>query len=444
MANNNEETHFKVDLFQVSQGGKCFFVGIIPAKFFIDVYTIDPVVYDFQKEVALKETSPDMSDYFERSIAEKQKTMDSKGFQRTHDPKREKQIIKFLKEDDYPFFPNSIIATLDIGDHMKFECNVDDQTLQRSIAKNSSFAILVEVDNRFQIFIPRRKSSILIIDGQHRLVGLKGAGEVKEDYDLIVSLLLDYDRSVIAKQFYTINYEQKSVNKSLLYHLTGEFSQDLDEITFLHEVIKLLNENDNSPFFNRIKMLGTAPKYGSIEENKKLTLSQAFLIDYLIYSIKDRKAKSVIQPIFKYYFDNDKYEVVRFLISYFTAIEKILPEWNEPDKSILSKTMGVGALLKILNYLFLKIFYEKGLDHEPKGINGLKSDYFIKKLRGIENVDFALFSGGSSAGTVNQLKIMMIQSIKYFKCDEYTDYMDFENNFKKDYSLKFQNWLQSK
>ena len=327
---------------------------------------------------------------------------------------------------------------------MKFECNVDDQTLQKSIAENSGFAILVEVDNRFQIFIPRRKNSILIIDGQHRLVGLKGAGEVKENYDLIVSLLLDYDRSVIAKQFYTINYEQKSVNKSLLYHLTGEFSQDLDEITFLHEVIKLLNENDNSPFFNRIKMLGTAPKYGSIEENKKLTLSQAFLIDYLIYSIKDRKAKSVIQPIFKYYFDNDKYEVVRFLISYFTAIKKILPEWNEPDKSILSKTMGVGALLKILNYLFLKIFYEKGLDRDPKGINELKSDYFIKKLRGIENVDLALFSGGSSAGTVNQLKIMMIQNIKYFKCDKYANYMDFENNFKKEYSLKFQDWLQSR
>lgn len=441
MSKDQITSHFKVELFQVSQGGNTFFVGVMPATFFIEVYTVNPVKYDFEKETSLKKTLPDMEDYFEKSLAEKQKNMESKGFQRIHDPKRAKEIARFLDNEEYPFFPNSIIATLDLSSHLKYEDTEDEELFKNKLNKNKEFSILREKDDKFEIYLTNRKNSILVIDGQHRLEGLKGAGEIKNNYDLLVSFLLDYDRSVIAKQFYTINYSQKSVNKSLLYHLTGEFSQDLDEITFLHEVVKLLNENNKSPFFRRIKMLGSAPRYLDKEIKKRMTLSQAFLIDYLVYSIKNRKANSVIQPIFKYYYDNNKYEIVRFLISYFTAINKIFPEWGDPENSILSKTIGVGALLKVLNFLFLKIFFEEGLDHNPDKISDIKSDFLLEKLKGIDRTDLARFSGGSSAGTVNQLKALMLENINYFEFGNYTDYRDFENSFKNQYSLKFKDLI---
>ena len=172
-----------------------------------------------------------------------------------------------------------------------------------------------------------------------------------------------------------------------------------------------------------------------------MTLSQAFLIDYLIYSIKNRKANSVIQPIFKHYYDESKYDIVRFLISYFTAIKKVLPEWDDPENSILSKTIGVGALLKVLNFLFLKIFFDEGLKHNPKKISDIKSDFLVEKLEGINKIDLERFLGGSSAGTVNQLKVMMLENINYFEFDNYTDYRDFENSFKNQYSLKFKDWI---
>lgn len=434
-------SHLKVELLQVSQGGKSFFVGVIPATFFIDVYTVNPVKYDFEKETSLMETFPDMQDFFEKSLAEKKKTMDSKGFQRVLDPRRVKEIAKFLDTEEYPFFPNSIIATLDLASYLKHEDDEDEGLFDKKLNENREFSILKEKDDTFEIYLTRRKNSILIIDGQHRLEGLKEAGAIKNDYDLLVSFLLDYDRSVIAKQFYTINYSQKSVNKSVLYHLTGEFSQDLDEITFLHEVVKLLNENDRSPFFKRIKMLGSAPKHLDKEVRKRMTLSQAFLIDYLIYSIKNRKANSVIQPIFKYYYDERKYDIVRFLISYFTAIKKVFPEWDDPENSILSKTIGVGALLKVLNFLFLKIFFDEGLDNNPKKISTIKSNFLVEKLEGINEIDLERFLGGSSAGTVNQLKILMLKNINYFEFDNDTDYRDFEKSFKNQYSLKFKDCI---
>lgn len=442
MLKDQVTSHLKVELLRVSQGGNTFFVGVIPAKFFIEVYTVNPVKYDFEKETSLMESFPDMQDYFDISLAEKQETMDSKGFQRVHDPARAREIAKFLDNEEYPFFPNSIIATLDLDSHLKHEDNEDEELFNIKLNENKDFSILREENDKFEIYLTKRKNSILIIDGQHRLEGLKKAGEIKNDYDLIVSFLLDYDRSVIAKQFYTINYSQKSVSKSLLYHLTGEFSQDLDEITFLHEVVKLLNETKKSPLYRRIKMLGFAPKHLDKEIKKKMTLSQAFLIDYLIYSIKDRKAKSVIQPIFKHYYDNNKYHIVRFLISYFTSVQKIFPEWDDPENSILSKTIGVGALLKVLNFLFLKIFFDEGLDHNPEKISDMKSDFLVKKLEGINNTDLSHFSGGSSAGTVSQLKTVMLQNINYFEFENYTDYKTFENSFKNQYSLKFKDHIQ--
>ena len=441
MSKDQTPSHLRVELFQVSQGGNTFFVGVVPAKFSIDVYTVNPVEYDFEKETSLMETFPDMKDYFEISLAEKQKTMDDKGFQRDPNPARAREIARFLDNEEYPFFPNSIIATLDLASYLKHEDNEDEGLFENKLNENKDFAILREEDDKFEIYLTRKKNSILIIDGQHRLEGLKKAGKIKNDYDLIVSFLLDYDRSVIAKQFYTINYSQKSVNKSLLYHLTGEFSHDLDEITFLHEVVKLLNETNKSPLCRRIKMLGSAPKHLDKEIKKKMTLSQAFLIDYLIYSIKNRKANSVIQPIFKHYYEESKYDIVRFLISYFTAIQKAFPEWDDPENSILSKTIGVGALLKVLNFLFLKIFIDGGLDRNPEKISDMKSDFLLEKLEGIKNTDLLSFSGGSSAGTVNQLKTEMLQNINYFEVDKYKDYRDFENNFKKQYSLKFKNMI---
>ena len=361
--------------------------------------------------------------------------MNTAGFQRVHDPARVKEIARFLDDDEYPFFPNSIIVTCEI-----ISIDGNNQPIDDSEGTLGS-ALLKEIDGKFKIYLPHKNNSILVIDGQHRLEGLKRSGTVKENYDLIISFILDFDRSVIAKLFYTINYTQKSVNKSLLYHLTGEFSRDLDEITFLHKVIKVLNERNESPFFKRIKMLGSTPKTLPVEDKRLMTISQAFLIDYLLYSIKDRQARSISQPIFKYYYDNDKYEIVRFLISYFVSIRKIFPEWDNPDNSILSKTIGVGALLKLMNFIFIKIFFDEHLDKDPMKIQTIKSSYLTDKLKGIEKVNLSQYSGTSSAGTVNQLKALMIENIDYFKCD---DYSTFENNFKNEYSLKFQQWLSYK
>lgn len=432
--NKQTGTEFiSVTLLEVIQGGKFFYIGIVPASVFIKMYTVEPVIYDIENEIARQKQFPDLQEYFDKSISEKKKALDEKGFQRQYDEKRVAEITKFINAEEYPFFPNSIITTCDVVEEEAVRIN--NNKYDRPILRMEGDAIKLD--------IPIKSSSLLVIDGQHRLLGLsKATPSVIDDYNLIVSFILGYDRSVIARLFYTINYTQKSVNKSLLYHLTGEFSEDLNEITFLHEVVKTINESDNSPFFKRIKMLGTAPKQAEAIDKKIMTLSQAFLIDYLLYTIKDRNSSSLIQPIFNYYFKSEnKYEIVRFIVSYFTAVKKIFPEWEKPDDSILSKTTGVGALLKVMNFIFLKLFFQYGLDKEPMKIREFKSDQLVELLKGIEQVRFDQYLGTSSAGTVNQVKDVLISSIEFIDRKQFETTKAFEESFKNNYSIPFCNWL---
>lgn len=432
----------RLKLTQVTQGGKSFFICIIPAKTLLKLYTVAPVEYDIEKEVALQKAFPDMQEYFEASLTEKKKYMErGKGFQREANIDRAKDIAHFLEKEEYPFFPNSIIATCDIfneiGEDATSPCI---STCKDFLAADSNISFLQASDDGYELLVPDKPKSILIIDGQHRLEGLKLAPtNAIDNYDLIVSLILEYDRSVIAKLFYTINYTQKSVNKSLLYHLTAEFSEKLDETTFLHEIVKSLNESSKSPFFKRIKMLGVAPKGIGNNQKNMMTISQAFLIDYLSYTIKDINSKSTTQPIFSFYYKNNyKYEILRFLVSYFIAVKNIITLWDSPDKSIISKSMGVGALLKLMNYLFIKLFYEYNLDNDPLRIREIKSSHIQEKLSGIEDVSIENFAGGSSAGSLNQLKKLFIEKIHYFDAK---DYSEFEKEFKKEYALRFREWL---
>jgi len=251
--------------------------------------------------------------------------------------------------------------------------------------------------------------------------------------------VIDYDRTVLAELFYTINYTQKSVNKSLLYHLSGEFSRELNEITFLHEAVKILNEIKDSPFYKRIKMLGTVPDEVSQQEKDKMTVSQAFLIDYLLPTISEKAKRSINPPIFLYYFKNEKLqiEIVRFINKYFKAIGNITGgQWDDPNASIISKTMSVGALIKILHFLFIKIFIDEYKCNFIE-IKNITTEDMMKKVRGIEKINLSVdgdFGKEGSVGGLNKLKKAMVENIKYFEAKTYDSFLD---NFRTNYLERF-------
>ena len=116
-----------------------------------------------------------------------------------------------------------------------------------------------------------------IIDGQHRVFGLQKYAEekglFKDDlkFELIVTIFIDIDEEYQANIFSTINKAQTKVNKSLVYDLYS-LSKSRSPQRTVHNIIKLLNEKEGSPFYHLIKRLGKA-------EFQQETIAQATFAD---------------------------------------------------------------------------------------------------------------------------------------------------------------------
>ncbi|MDE3075196.1 MAG: DGQHR domain-containing protein [Chloroflexota bacterium] len=209
-----------------------------------------------------------------------------------------------------------------------------------------------------------------ILDGQHRIAGL---ADFAGDFDVIVAIFVDMDIEEQALVFATINLEQTKVNKSLTYDLYDYAKQRSPQKT-AHNVVRLLDQANESPFRGKIKILGTASE-------SQETISQAAFVDTLLPLLspnpnKDRddlKRGKSLSPaiageeqrlIFRNMFiagrDSD---IARVLFSYFKAVQlKWGPYWDEPRPgSILNRTTGFRALMGFLPFAYLYLTQPGGV-----------------------------------------------------------------------------------
>lgn len=212
------------------------------------------------------------------------------------------------------------------------------------------------------------KGNVFIVDGQHRLMAMLllyktlldentiKTGRVTymikylEDYKFNCTILVNFDLWEQGQVFINVNFKQKPVNKSLYYEVFGseyrEDSQDdkRNQIYMAHCLVKELNEQINSPFRNKIKMLGTGKGY----------ISQAFFVESLLpfFKVKGIWWKNPIG----YNVSEEEYEgYLTELLSYFYAISEVFKKyWPAEDDvkgTIICKTTGVGAWLRLLQYI---------------------------------------------------------------------------------------------
>lgn len=436
----------RIELESITQKRKTFYVGKVEVLDIMDLFTVRPAEYDLTKHQSLSEIYEGEDEYYSFLINVDKENLQDKNFQREPDGGRLNEVASYINNEEYAFFPNTIIVTCDlINDldifNISLENTFDDFINIPDRPRNLSFLTLEA--NNYVLYMPCVKQSMLVIDGQHRLRGLaKVDNQITQNYELLLSFIIGYDRSVIAKQFYTVNYYQKPVNKSLLYQLTGEFTKEVDEFTFLHYVVKILNELENSPFYSRIKMLGKAPKNSTPEERRKYSVSQAFLVDSLLITISKNNTTSIYLPIFYPLFINETLqpETIRILARFFNAVKKIRPDWERPFDSIISKGMGVGALIKVLQLIFPVIFQEK-LNHSFDNLPNLKVADFEYYLKGIEKVDLKEFSGVGSAGSVNKIKQKIIDNLEFYGANH--KYEDFIRLLKQDYIEELRSYINT-
>ncbi|MHB8502913.1 MAG: DGQHR domain-containing protein [Candidatus Acidiferrales bacterium] len=248
------------------------------------------------------------------------------------------------------------------------------------------------------MILVREEDVAKIIDGQHRIAGLEAfAGE---EFDVNATIFVDMDMEDQAMVFATINLKQTKVSKSLAYDLY-EYAVGRSPQKTCHNIAKLLNNKSDSPFRNKIKILGVAT--GKPEE----TLTQATFVDRLMKHIstdpmrdKDTlKRKNKLKPvtgkekdrlIFRNFFIEDRDAVIaKNVANYFSAVASIWPQaWTMPPKgNILGRTTGFAALMRLLRPAYLKLSNDKEvvetssfrslLDEVQSRENDFTSDRFL-------------------------------------------------------------------
>src|SRR6187455_3084609 len=130
--------------------------------------------------------------------------------------------------------------------------------------------------------VPEREGILRAIDGQHRLLALHADIDHFEGEDFSVPAII-FDRlpeDHVVQMFVTINAKHTRLNASHLVSLSGRQLYRDDALATAHDVVRALNDREDSPLYDEIKLLGVG--HGRVaqaplaQELKKLFASDAF------------------------------------------------------------------------------------------------------------------------------------------------------------------------
>jgi DGQHR domain-containing protein len=130
--------------------------------------------------------------------------------------------------------------------------------------------------------VPEREGILRAIDGQHRLLALHADIENIRGEEFTVPAII-FDRlpeDHVVQMFVTINAKHTRLNASHLVSLSGRQLYRDEALAAAHDVVRALNDREDSPLHNEIKLLGVG--HGRVaqaplaQELKKLFSSDAF------------------------------------------------------------------------------------------------------------------------------------------------------------------------
>jgi DGQHR domain-containing protein len=174
-------------------------------------------------------------DFLERRIASS-----DKAYQRQIIRKKIDELVQYYEQcrqaRDLPSIPGAVIISCD--EKLTFQAAGDDRV---GILK-----------------VPEREGILRAIDGQHRLLALHADIERFRDEDFSVPAII-FDRlpeDHVVQMFVTINAKHTRLNASHLVSLSGRQLYRDEALATAHDVVRALNDREDSPLYDEIKLLG--------------------------------------------------------------------------------------------------------------------------------------------------------------------------------------------
>jgi DGQHR domain-containing protein len=174
-------------------------------------------------------------DFLERRIASS-----DKAYQRQIIRKKIDELVQYYEQcrqaRDLPSIPGAVIISCD--EKLTFQAAGDERV---GILK-----------------VPEREGILRAIDGQHRLLALHADIERFRDEDFSVPAII-FDRlpeDHVVQMFVTINAKHTRLNASHLVSLSGRQLYRDEALATAHDVVRALNDREDSPLYDEIKLLG--------------------------------------------------------------------------------------------------------------------------------------------------------------------------------------------
>jgi DGQHR domain-containing protein len=199
-------------------------------------------------------------DLLERRIGSNEKA-----YQRQIIRRKIEELVQYYEQcrqaRDLPSIPGAVIISCD--EPLRFE----------PMAENVPMGTLK---------VPEREGILRAIDGQRRLLALHAALDTfGADPFTVPAIIFDQlPEDHVVQMFVTINAKHTRLNPSHLVSLSGRQLYRDENLAAAHDIVRALNERDDSPLFKNIKLLGVGK--GKVaqaplaQELKKLFASDAF------------------------------------------------------------------------------------------------------------------------------------------------------------------------
>jgi len=188
-------------------------------------------------------------------------------------------------------------------------------------------------DSRVGILkVPEREGILRAIDGQHRLLALHADIDrfAGEDFSVPAIIFDRLPEDHVLQMFVTINAKHTRLNASHLVSLSGRQLYRDENLAAAHDVVRALNDREDSPLYDEIKLLGVGrgrvAQAPLAQELKKLFSTGTF---------SGRKASDMHE------------EARKFFVNYFKQIALVFGgAWNGRKYSIRSAS-ALRAFIRV-------------------------------------------------------------------------------------------------
>ncbi|MFN7594090.1 MAG: DGQHR domain-containing protein, partial [bacterium] len=337
------------------------------------------------------------------------------GLQRLHDPKRSAAIRDFVRFG-HPYsglpqsarnetsaamrkpgwLPTAIVVNILTEHDERRGRKVSVQDLVRVDGSgNSRVKLILPYEDSSTKWMPTTLEPIEVIDGQHRLWAFDealGDGSLPGDFELPVVAFTGLDVGWQAYLFWSINVSPKRINPSHAFDLfpllrSAEWLETLSELRIYRqaraqELTEILYSQPESPFYNRINMLGesskTAPPGAGVTQAGWI---QAITTSFLSTG-SGRSANGLFAASISASYGPlpwSRPQQAAFLISIWRCVERAVynnpPDWahklveptdqrafNYPlkkgfvgTKTMLNQEQGIRGILSVANEIFFGV-----------------------------------------------------------------------------------------